>query len=153
MSLFLNTLRPKKWTPFRRRHFQVHFLEWNVWILIKISMKFVPKGPMNNIPALVQIMAWCRPGNKPLSELMMVSLTTHICVTRLPCVNHPQHMKHTSLITLIRLSSSSSYLTWVIFGHTVCITSATNWPQNHRSQKLRQNPKHIVHGCGQKSLY
>ena len=33
-----------------------------------ISLKFVPKGPINNIPALVQIMAWRRPGDKPLSE-------------------------------------------------------------------------------------
>ena len=30
----------------------------NVWISIKISLKFVPKDPINNIPALVQIMAW-----------------------------------------------------------------------------------------------
>ena len=36
----------------------------------------------NNIPALVQIMAWRRPGDKPLSERMIVSLLTHICVTR-----------------------------------------------------------------------
>ena len=49
---------------------------------IKISLKFVPKGPINNIPALVQIMAWRRPGDKPLSEPMMVSLLTHICTTR-----------------------------------------------------------------------
>ena len=35
-------------------------------------MKFVPKGPINNIPALVQIMAWRRLGDKPLSEPMMV---------------------------------------------------------------------------------
>ena len=42
-------------------------------IPIKISMKFVPKGPINNIPAMVQMMAWCRPGDKPLSEPMMVS--------------------------------------------------------------------------------
>ena len=27
----------------------------NVWIIIKISLKFVPKGPINNIPALVQM--------------------------------------------------------------------------------------------------
>ena len=40
------------------------------------------KGPINNIPALVQIMAWRRPGDKRLSEPMMVSLLTHICVTR-----------------------------------------------------------------------
>ena len=43
---------------------------------------FVPKGSINNIPSLVQIMAWRRPGDKPLSEPMMVSLLTHICVTR-----------------------------------------------------------------------
>ena len=58
-----------------------------IWISIDISLKFVPKGPINNIPALVQIMAWRRPGDKPLSEPMMVSLLTHICVTRPQWVN------------------------------------------------------------------
>ena len=58
------------------------FLNKNVRISIKISLKFVPKGPINNIPALVQIMAWRRPGNKPLSEPMMVGLLTHINITR-----------------------------------------------------------------------
>ena len=50
--------------------------------MIWISLKFVPKGPINNIPALVRIMAWRRPGDKPLSEPMIVRLPTHICVTR-----------------------------------------------------------------------
>ena len=59
----------------------------NVWISIKISLKFVPKCPINNIPALVQIMAWRRSGDKPLSEPMMVNFPTHICVTRLQWVN------------------------------------------------------------------
>ena len=45
---------------------------------MKISLKFVPKGPINNIPALVQIMALRRPGDKSLSEPMMVSLLMHI---------------------------------------------------------------------------
>ena len=49
---------------------------------IKISLKFVSNGQINNIPALVQIMAWRRPGDKPLSEPRVVSLLTHICVTR-----------------------------------------------------------------------
>ena len=31
-------------------------------------MKFVPEGEINNIPALVQIMAWHWPGDKPLSD-------------------------------------------------------------------------------------
>ena len=58
------------------------FLNENIGISIKISLKFVPKVPISNIPALVQIMAWRRPGDKPLSEPMMVSLLTHISVTR-----------------------------------------------------------------------
>ena len=62
--------------------FKCIFLNDNVWIPIKISLRFLPKGPINNIPALVQIMAWRRLGDKPLSEPMMVSLPTHICVTR-----------------------------------------------------------------------
>ena len=51
-------------------------------VLLVKALKFVPKGPINNIPALIQIMAWRRPGDKPLSEPMIVSLPTHICVTR-----------------------------------------------------------------------
>ena len=49
---------------------------------MKISLKFAPRGPINNIPALVQMMAWRRPGNKPISGPMMVSLVTHICITQ-----------------------------------------------------------------------
>ena len=54
----------------------------NIWIPIKIALRIVPKGRINNIPALVQIMAWRRPGDKPLSGPMMVRLPTHICITR-----------------------------------------------------------------------
>ena len=56
--------------------FQLRF-HWNLF----------PKGPINNITALVQIMVWRRPGDKPLSESMMVSLLTHICVSRPQWVN------------------------------------------------------------------
>ena len=37
-------------------------------------------------------MAWRRPGDKPLSEPMMVSLVTHICVTRPQRVNTSYHL-------------------------------------------------------------
>ena len=78
-----HTLRPRQ----NRRHFaddifKCIFLNENVWIPITILLKFVPKGPINNIPALVQIMAWHRPGDKPLFEPMMINLPMHICVTR-----------------------------------------------------------------------
>ena len=64
-GLVLNTLRPRQ----NERHiaddtFKRIFVNENVGILIEISLKFVPKGPINNIPALVQIMAWRRPGDK-----------------------------------------------------------------------------------------
>ena len=80
--MLVNTLRPKQ----NGRHFaddifRCIFLNENVCISIKISLKFVPKGSINNIPALVQIMAWRRPGDKPLSEAMMVNLPTRICVS------------------------------------------------------------------------
>ena len=65
--------------------FKCIFLNGNAWISIKISMKFVPNGPINNIPVLVQIMAWRRQENKPLSEPIMVRLPMHICVTRPQC--------------------------------------------------------------------
>ena len=63
---------------FGRRHIRCIFLNENIWITINISLKFVPKGQVNNIPALVQIMAWCRPSDKPLSEPLWVSLLTHV---------------------------------------------------------------------------
>ena len=74
----LNELTPRQ----NGRHFpddifKCIFLSENMWISIKISLKFVPKGTINNIPALVHIMAWRRPGDKPLSE-PLVSLLTHI---------------------------------------------------------------------------
>ena len=62
--------------------FKPIFFNENVRISINISLKFVPKGPINNNPALFQIMALPQSGDKPLSEPMMVSLLMHICVTR-----------------------------------------------------------------------
>ena len=80
---WVNTLRPRQnGRRFADDIFKCIFLNENVWIPIKISLKFVPRGPINYIPALVQIMAWRRPGDKPLSEQMMIRLPTHICVTR-----------------------------------------------------------------------
>ena len=79
----INTLRPRQdGRYFAYDVLQCIFLNENVWISLKIPLKFVPKGPINNIPALVQMMAWRQPGDKPLSEPMLVIGPTHICVTR-----------------------------------------------------------------------
>ena len=86
----INTLRPRQnGRHFSDDTFKRMFLNENIRISIKISLNFVPKSPIDNIPALVQIMAWRRPGDKPLSEPMMVSLLTHICVTRPQWVKTP----------------------------------------------------------------
>ena len=108
----LNTLRPRQ----NGRHFQddsfkCFFLNGNVWISIEVSLKFVPNGPINNIPALVQIMAWRWPGVKPLSESMMVGSPTHTCVTR------PQWVLRSFDITTTKPNTTKScaYFT----GHTL----------------------------------
>ena len=69
IHLLLNTLRPRQ----NGRHFTDDilkgiFVNENVRISIKMSLKFVPKGTINNIPVLVQIITWHRPGDKPSSK-------------------------------------------------------------------------------------
>ena len=67
----LNTLRPTQNGREFPDIFKSIFLNENVWISIMISLKFVPEGPINNIPVLVKIMDWRRPGDKPLFEPIM----------------------------------------------------------------------------------
>ena len=69
LTAILNTLRPRQ----NGHHFPDDILKCNenVWISHKISLNFVSKVQINNIPALIHIMAWPRPGDKPLSEPMM----------------------------------------------------------------------------------
>ena len=50
----INTLRPRQnGRHFADDTFKRIFLNENVRISIKISLKFVPKGPIHNTPALV----------------------------------------------------------------------------------------------------
>ena len=67
--------------------FQTTFSDAFSWMkMVKFQLRFhwnfVPKGPVNNIPPLVPIMAWCRPGEKPLFKPIMVKLQMHISATR-----------------------------------------------------------------------
>ena len=75
----INTSRPRQ----NGRHFPDDtfkriFLNENVRISIKISLKFVPTGPINKIPALIQIMAWRRPVDKPLTVTQPQWVKNHI---------------------------------------------------------------------------
>ena len=109
----LNTLRPRQ----NGHHFPDDIFKWiflneNVWISINISLKFIPRGPNNNIPTLVKIMAWRRPGDKPLSEPMMVRFPTHICVTRPQWVNGEMFAINRFMTYIFRVPCSVLPLKW-----------------------------------------
>ena len=104
-----NTLRlGQNGRHFADNTFKCIVLIENVRISMNISLKIVPKAPINNIPSLVQIMAWCRPGNKPLSEPMMIGLPTHIYVTR------PQWINDTDLIFQFIWSIQYLLMPWLL---------------------------------------
>ena len=112
-------------TPFSNRY------SWmkNVWIVNKISLKFVPNVPINNIPALVQIMAWRRSGDKLLSEPMMDSLLTHICVTRPQWVNNMLRSKQNGR----HFADIFKWIPWEMF-----FTIYTSFSSHNAFHALRQ---------------
>ena len=130
-----NSLRPRQ----NGRHFADDtlkrlLLNENVSILIKISLKFVP---FNNIPALDQIMAWRRPSDKPLSELMIVRLPKHICVTR------PQWVKslHKFLLCfdhlfVVMVCNEWQFLQYFYFQYSIMLNAETSKLQGTEGSKL-----------------
>ena len=109
----LNTLRPRlNGCHFPDNIFKCFLLNENVWIPIKILLKFVPKGPINNTPVLVQIMAWCLSGAEPLSELVKVSFPTR-----------PQWVKESADVTPngARPTAHTVLTTKTSFLHTVSL--------------------------------
>ena len=81
LLLNINTLRLRhNGHHFADDQFNCIFVNENIWISINISLKLVPEGRINSIPTLVQIIPWRQLGDKPLSEPMIVSILTHICV-------------------------------------------------------------------------
>ena len=59
--------------------FKYILFDENVWTSITISLKFVPKGPIDNKSALVHVMAWRWTGKK---LIYWPSSPTHIYDTR-----------------------------------------------------------------------
>ena len=146
-----NTLWPRQnGRHFTDDMFKCIFFNGGMWISINISLKFVRKGQINSTPSLVQIMAWCRPGNKPLSEPMMESSLTHISVTR------PQWVKQSVwyMFNSLTLGRCSCNLKFVIFKHiskanTLSISSQTvlRW-MPHMKTSLMICPHWFRQGLG-----
>ena len=64
-----------KCTSCCKRHFYIRFLQWRSLHIIRISLIYVPNGPINNKVALVQKMTWWWTGDKLLFEPMMALFT------------------------------------------------------------------------------
>ena len=118
--------------------FNCIFLTENILISIKFSLKFIPKLQINNIPEIVQIMAWCRPSDKLLSEKMMVSLLTHMCgLSELYCIPNKMQ-KVAESITIFystvcsgadqRKHQSSASLAFLRGIHWWLVNSPHKWP-------------------------
>ena len=112
-SIAFNTLKPGQ----NGRHFaddisKGMFLNENWYIIIQISFRFVSKCPIFNIPALVQIMAWRRPGDKPSSESMMVIVYASLGLIELKDI---MHMVIFCFVFLVDLSFSSHPFPWCIY--------------------------------------
>ena len=77
-------------------------------------------------------MAWCRPGDKPLSEPMMVRLPTHVCVTR----PHKRKPPCIGGMELLSLSCNRVFISAESVGRGWCkIAIATKWYQFHATDK------------------
>ena len=144
--LLLNIFRPRQMAAISHTRFVFKriFLNENVWISLTILWKFGPKYPINNIPALVQIMAWRRSCDKPFSEPITVRLLTHICGTRPQWVNaqlFSDRVVHCIPANLDIALECRYGIKWHIQQHNQCI-----WADVHSNNILRTP---INHQCWQ----
>ena len=80
VGIYVNILRPRQNNcHFAGDIFNFIFVNKNVWISINTSRKFVPSGQIDNISALVQIMAWRRVATSHIGfRLLFYDNSTHV---------------------------------------------------------------------------
>ena len=114
---------------------------------LKLTLKFLPKELINNIPALVQIMAWHRPGDKPLSEPIMVSLPRHICVTRPQWINRSQfdfgNDKRASFQYARDKSSKLTYFQSIWLAMYLCSQFGSQWGSGVHCMWLKESSPNL----------
>ena len=123
--------------------FKYIFLNENLWISLEISLKSVPNVWINNILALVQIMAWCWLDDKPLSKPTMVcnwriyawlslnELRSHYCFWYSPLVIHVSYSN----------SYWISYISCYMNRKSIMINPIVYRP-SHRAQSSNANTKY-----------
>ena len=78
VEIAVNALWPEeKWQNIFQIKFQMHFSEWKYHNFNYILLMYDAKHLVDDKSALVQVMAWCRRGNKPLPDRMPKSMTSY----------------------------------------------------------------------------
>ena len=78
-TLLCNTSRQREnCQHFADNIFKCVSMNENLWVLDKFSLKYIPWGLVDNMAALVQIIAWHQSGDRQLSAVMMVMFCWHI---------------------------------------------------------------------------
>ena len=151
----LNTLRPRQnGRHFTDNIFKCILLNENVWISIITSLKFAPKSQVDNIPTVVQIMAWWQPGNKPLSEPMMVSFTApYICITQPQWVNETQTKEAVYIYAEINWSCWHTVFTIIIQINSILPKGPYPWCLHMADRALLAGyPRNMECDIGYKSI-
>ena len=110
----LNTLRPRKdGRHFPDDIFKCIFVNEMVWITIYILLKLFPKGPTNNIPALVQIMAWRRPGTSHyLNQWWLSYWRIYASLSLNEFKSGPTSHKKVFILCLTKIISARDHIAW-----------------------------------------
>ena len=105
--------------------FKCIFFNEIIQILLKISLKLVPKIWINNISALIQIMAWHWPGDKRLSEPVMVNLQMRICITSHQWVKQHQEVISQKVKPILSVCKFAQLRKAIIFDHICSLGKLT----------------------------
>ena len=118
------------------------FVSFNYLFILWFYMGFDLWQLINNIPAFVQIKARHQPGDKPLSEPMMIILLTHICITQ------PQWVQwHRLHITISCLIWDCFMLIFVIWDTIRLFLNTWKHPMHLDSEFIFHHP------CGYKVVF
>ena len=125
MSAIFQTTFWNAFSWMKMYEFRLRFL-WSLFLRVQSTIS----------QPLVQIMAWCRSGDKPLSESMMVSLLAHICVTRAQWVKQNPTVLHTIFLRFYEWNSYTMYFSLFKFYWSLYLTVKITYSQQHCWQWL-----------------
>ena len=108
--------------------FEMNFFEWNVWIWMQMSLKFVPRVQLT----ISHIVSVGRPGDKPSSETMMVSLLTQICITQSQWAIYVTQYCHRSSTKASPLLIKATYIR-----SYMRVTAHQNWTTTRKAHTAR----------------